>query len=195
MNRLSFRMTQDAHKAARTIVVESLERVAAIRLQIGYTEESKTALRNSIEQVKKHNAHNEQVKTDLGIEFEFKYLGLLPSENDENWVGDTWEVLGKGDFKITFRQGVGNRACFYSSRGSSDTIALVVPPSAMDILYCIMLDNPRDESFENWCADLGYDEDSRRAERIYRACIDQAMMFRRNYPGVDLDKYEPLEDF
>lgn len=28
-----------------------------------------------------------------------------------------------------------------------------------------------DQSFEDWCADLGYDSDSRRAERTYHACV------------------------
>lgn len=28
-----------------------------------------------------------------------------------------------------------------------------------------------DQSFEGWCADLDYDSDSRRAERIYHACV------------------------
>lgn len=192
MNRLSIRMTKDAHEKAATIVYTSTTQ------KIPYLpdpEAMKEAREQAREKVKRRNAYNEHVKADLGIEFEFTYLGLQSSEHDPNWCGDTWKVTGKGDFTMTFRQGVGHRACFWGSSHAQRVTAFIVPPSAMDILYCVRLDNPRDESFENWCMEYGYDTDSRKAEKMYRACIEQTMMFRRNYPGVDLDEYEPLDNF
>lgn len=47
-------------------------------------------------------------------------------------------------------------------------------PAAVDLVYCIVLDNPHEETFECWAAGLGYDVDSRKAEEIYRACIKQS---------------------
>lgn len=48
-------------------------------------------------------------------------------------------------------------------------------PTAYDILSCITKYDPY--TFENFCADFGYDSDSRKAEKIYHACC-------REYAGV-----------
>lgn len=50
-------------------------------------------------------------------------------------------------------------------------------PTADDVLDCLASDsagieNARD--FDDWCADYGYDSDSRSAERTYKACERQA---------------------
>lgn len=41
-----------------------------------------------------------------------------------------------------------------------------------DVLSCCELSAPS-FSFENWCGDYGYDTDSRKAERVYRAVCEQ----------------------
>lgn len=48
-------------------------------------------------------------------------------------------------------------------------------PNAYDILSCITKYDPC--TFEDFCADFGYDSDSRKAEKIYDACC-------REYAGV-----------
>lgn len=53
-------------------------------------------------------------------------------------------------------------------------------PSFAGVLYslasdCDVLDAG---GFEQWAADLGYDSDSRKAEGVYRACLDIALKFR-----------------
>lgn len=53
-------------------------------------------------------------------------------------------------------------------------------PSAADVLYSLTsdasaLDHP---TFESWAGDFGYSEDSREAERIYRACLDIGLKLR-----------------
>lgn len=49
-------------------------------------------------------------------------------------------------------------------------------PTAADVLDCLASDasSVDTNSFEDWCADLGYDVDSRKAERTYRECKRQA---------------------
>ena len=42
-----------------------------------------------------------------------------------------------------------------------------IPPTAYDILACVTTNDP--ETFEDFCANYGYDEDSRKAEAIYFA--------------------------
>jgi len=53
------------------------------------------------------------------------------------------------------------------------------PPSARDVLGCLLSDveSVVDRTFEEFCSDLGFDEDSRRAERAFKSCcrIDRDM--------------------
>jgi hypothetical protein len=44
-------------------------------------------------------------------------------------------------------------------------------PTAHDVLECLLSDaDSAQESFGEWCANRGYDSDSRKAERTYKAC-------------------------
>jgi hypothetical protein len=48
------------------------------------------------------------------------------------------------------------------------------PPTSADVVGCMLLDaSALDSTFEEWCSDMGYDSDSRAAERTYHACIEQ----------------------
>ena len=187
-------MTREAHEKARVLVCSqhNSKQFPGYFSDIDALQEARNKAREEIDH---RDSHNDQSKADLGITFEFSYRGLQSSEHDPEWYGDTWEVTGSGDFKMTYRTGVGHRICFWGGRADNVATAFLVPPSALDILHCIRLDNPHDETFENWCSEYGYDTDSRKAEKMYRACIEQTMMFRRNYPAINLDEYQPLEDY
>jgi len=53
-------------------------------------------------------------------------------------------------------------------------------PTAADVLACLVIDaNAGEQSFEEFCSDLGYDSDSRKAERIHAACVRMAPRLRR----------------
>jgi hypothetical protein len=53
------------------------------------------------------------------------------------------------------------------------------PPTCADVLDSLASDSTwADASFEEWCSDLGYDRDSRRAERTYRTCQRAARNLR-----------------
>lgn len=61
------------------------------------------------------------------------------------------------EFSTTWRQGLG----------------IDHEPRVGDVLESLALDiNSAAETFEDWAAECGYDEDSRRAERTYNACRD-----------------------
>jgi len=58
------------------------------------------------------------------------------------------------------------------SQGSAHT----KEPTCEDVLDCLAMDAGSVENsrgFEDWCAELGYDIDSRKAEATYRACYAQ----------------------
>lgn len=194
MNSLSFKISNDGHKKAQVTVVDKPAGEQKFPY-FGGGKDARQAEVDAFTRLKGVQARNNQVRNDLGIEFTYTYKGLKASEHGKDWYGDVWEITGKGDFKMTYKTGVGHRLCFWGY-GMQDTLhALIVPPSALDILSCVQRDDPRDETFETWCDELGYDADSKKAEKIYRACEDQTKMFRRNYYDIDLDDYEPLENY
>jgi len=57
-----------------------------------------------------------------------------------------------------------------------------IPPELHNVLESLASDAMcvwDGETFEDFCHDLGYDADSRTAERVYHACIEIAQWFRR----------------
>lgn len=55
-----------------------------------------------------------------------------------------------------------------------------IMPKPLDVIHSLMLDSDvLDYSgFEGWAAEFGYDEDSRKAESIYRECLEIALKVR-----------------
>jgi hypothetical protein len=75
---------------------------------------------------------------------------------------------GSHPWKVTLKYGR-RRLTVPFFQGSAHTHE----PTAADVLYCLCLDASSVDTtsgFEDWCRDLGYDTDSRRAEKTYRAC-------------------------
>jgi hypothetical protein len=64
-------------------------------------------------------------------------------------------------------------------------------PTAAEVLACLISDAQSVESarsFEDWCGDLGYDSDSRKAEATYKACEATGGKLRR-FLGEDYDAF------
>ena len=70
-------------------------------------------------------------------------------------------------------------------------------PVLADVLYSLLADSSigrNGESFSDFCADFGYDEDSRKAFNTYEACLEQYSKLCKL--GVDFDALEAaLEDY
>lgn len=55
-------------------------------------------------------------------------------------------------------------------------------PKLADVLDCLASDSAtidNADDFEQWCSELGYDPDSRKAERTYKVCAKQSEKFMR----------------
>lgn len=52
-----------------------------------------------------------------------------------------------------------------------------------------------DMTFREFCGEFGYDEDSRRAEKTWKACKKSGEKLRRIYDGDIYDLINSLEDF
>lgn len=64
-----------------------------------------------------------------------------------------------------------------------------VKPSLPDVLYSLLLDGSADfdaSTFEQWCADYGYDTDSRAALATYEACCDTGRKLRAAFTASEL---------
>jgi hypothetical protein len=78
---------------------------------------------------------------------------------------------------------------FYMGKGHNGAC-----PDTHEVLECVILDaNGVDESvgFEDWASQYGYDPDSRKAERIYKECVTNAILVHgllqdKFYEAVDL---------
>jgi len=71
-------------------------------------------------------------------------------------------------------------------------------PTVADVVSCLISDaegvkNARD--FEDWARDLGFDPDSRKAERIWKVCIKLQARIERLL-GEDYSRFvEPAQDY
>ena len=85
-------------------------------------------------------------------------------------------------WKVTLKHG-GRQMTLTFSKGSGHK---GVPPSAPEVLECLKSDFfLAGYDFEDWCSDLGYETDSRRAEKIYKACDRQSRKLEK-FLGDDL---------
>lgn len=77
---------------------------------------------------------------------------------------------------------------FYTGMGSTND------PDAEMVLECLLSDASVEynRSFEDWAGDLGYDTDSRKAEKIYKACLKIAKKLHALL-GDDFDTFMEAE--
>lgn len=75
----------------------------------------------------------------------------------------------------------GFQSCPFTTWGgfSADKSKPILPDS-LDVLYSLISDSDvlNHSAFEDWAGELGFDADSRKAESIYRACLEIALKLR-----------------
>lgn len=86
-----------------------------------------------------------------------------------------------------------------ADRGAFSKPGEKIEPDACDVLYSLLMDSSGVEnagSFEAWASEYGYDTDSRKAEAIYRECVDLALKLRASLGGDMLDSLrEAFQDY
>lgn len=159
---------------------------------------------------------NDQEKTvdailaKSGIGYNVLYVG---ESTIDNWVCDKWAVTfaGKGGNKQEFeyRTGIGMRQCVarrsyeWSNYSSVQRKRWVkenerpVSPFAGAVLYCLLSDMLcANDTFEDWCGNLGYDTDSRKALQVYLSCQENGTKLRKVFNNDLLKQIEKaLEDY
>lgn len=115
-----------------------------------------------------------------GVTFSARLLG---ETKRDSWTCDEWRVSfqrvhldsrlpvrDKAALETAYYTGTGHRAK-PAKRTSWDNAPRPVAPTAGSVLYSLLLDaSGADENFHDWCANYGYDTDSRKALATYEAC-------------------------
>lgn len=97
------------------------------------------------------------------------------SDNMDNWKSTL--KMGKKQMTVFFSKGTGHEG---------------KEPDVVDILDCLIIDSSAMElTFEDFCSEFGYDTDSRKAERTFKACSQNASkLFKFLYR----EKFEQLKE-
>ena len=108
----------------------------------------------------------DEAARDLGITMTSASEGR--HVEDDGWEYDRWGITlhrGHRSFTTQYRSGTGHGG---------------KAPGVAEVLRAIESDaNAGDRTFEEFCDEFGYDQDSRKAERIWRACRGVGKRIRR----------------
>lgn len=90
-----------------------------------------------------------------------------------NMVNEKWQA---NHYKVTLRY-QGRQYTTYFSQG----LGIAGSPEVDSVLDCLASDAQGVDgaTFENWASDYGYDTDSCKAEKIFKACQREAVNLRR----------------
>jgi len=64
-------------------------------------------------------------------------------------------------------------------------------PTAYEVLACLTKNEV--ESFEDFCASFGYDEDSRKAEKTYKAVLEEWKNVKMLFSDSEIDKLQEIQ--
>ncbi len=74
---------------------------------------------------------------------------------------------------------------FLGSRNKKRTV------KPYDVLTCVQKSDPG--TFEDFCADFGYDNDSRKAERVYRAVVEEWRKVRSFFTEAEIEALQEIQ--
>lgn len=148
------------------------------------------------------------------FDFEVNHLGLIISKE---WINDKYIVFIEGE-EFEYSQGIGHREALNSFKKEEfnkimrknpaknkqnllmyakelKAVSKTKPLNIDDVLYSLILDaQSGSELFEDFCSNLGYDEDSRTAKNIYDQCQNNAKKVRTFISNLD-EASEMFQDY
>ena len=162
-----------------------------------------------------------QFLKDNHIHFSSRYMGF---NNKDGWNSDKWLVkIGLHEFE--YNTGLGHRISHSANSYKlsakqiesvkvlrdllgndrldntvfklSDGNSYAVSPTQASVLYCLLSDaNCAEQNFNDFCSDLGYDNDSMKAFKIYQACCDTLEKMRKIFTAKQrAELSELLQDY
>ena len=131
---------------------------------------------------------DEKVSIGINGNPERKQWTLKPG----HWV---WQVtLINGSKRLETRFTMGSAHC-KQERVPCREPYIYIPnePTVADVLYCLLADaGCAEDGFEDFCGNCGYDTDSRKAEAIWRSCLEVYPRLRV-FLGERFDEFRAAE--
>jgi hypothetical protein len=155
----------------------------------------------------------------LNQEFEFSFIHIGLFLNDDLHLHDKWIVIIEGQ-EFEYSTGIGHRInsiLFASEKykfskvmnkqpkkersnmllylDEVKKVSKVKPLNLDDILYCLILDaDCGTYSFDDFCSEFGYDDDSIKATEIYKACQKNGKKVKKFIPNIE-EARELFQDY
>ncbi len=132
----------------------------------------------------------DELLQSYGVQFSARYSGEVTKAD--------WGIDGKGQrvdaWRVLF--GVGPRWFeYFTGLGCRKDGAPVVPSSA-SVLYSLLADAEAENmTFEEWCAEFGYNSDSIKANNIYKTCLEIAEALKGFSNAQMAELREALQDY
>ena len=114
-------------------------------------------------------------------------MGVTMRATRKEGTREGWDASAS-HWRVTLRRDRASITTDYSM-GAAHTGS----PELADVLHCLLSDAEAGaQSFEDFCADLGYDTDSRKAEKTWQACKVTAVGLNRLFSNSDLHDLREL---
>lgn len=98
-------------------------------------------------------------------------------------------LTGYGEMEL---RRMGKATQSYRNRVIAEHSKAVAPRSA-SVLHSLLLDSScAEQNFHDWCNDLGYDNDSVKAQGIYNACCEVLTKMRAFFTGTERQALQEL---
>lgn len=130
-----------------------------------------------------------------------KYMVTIERANGQSFTFPFWNSYaseyGPGDDAYQRRtKAPGRRDTLFwedhFSKAGGSRRSLADPPKAYDVLSCISSDAVTDD-FEEWCADYGYDVDSRKAYAQWESCRDFSYKILRFFTTDEITALQEIQ--
>lgn len=109
-----------------------------------------------------------------------------PNMNDQTWEANHYQIT---IFKNRFERNSKQFIMFYSMG-----LGIKGKPDLTSVLECLQVDiSSCNETFDDWCSNLGYDTDSRKALDTYLTCQNIESRLRLFLGGESLTELRNIE--
>jgi hypothetical protein len=132
--------------------------------------------------MKNYDQQANDLLKSMNVKFNAKFIKYGYHFNDDKQCRDIYKVSfrrGKNSFSLTFGQSINE------STGNGGNA-----PTSYDVVSCLQKYDAG--SFQNFCGDFGYDEDSRSAEKIYKAVCKEFEKVSNFFTDEEIEQLQEI---
>ena len=153
-------------------------------MKIQFTKRPKKISKQAFHADRNFNSKHSEILEHTFDSYNVVYIG---ERDSDGWEHDAFSVSING-IDFSYNTGFGHRTLEKYHTIERLRKTFVHAPIIDDVLFSLVMDALYgSETFGDFCADFGYDEDSRKVLKIYLECQKTADKIRRLLP-VSLDK-------